>query len=250
MPRYARKQSATGIYHVIVRGINKQDLFYDNEDMGLFLQRLVYYKEECHFELYGYCMMTNHVHLLIKETDTTISEIMKKLGTSYVHWYNWKYERSGHLFQDRFISEPVESDEYLLTVLRYIHQNPQKAKIISTLESYEWSSYNRYLDNTNKIVDSKMVMDMLGGRERFKDFMFENANDVCLEAREKNRYKDEEVTALLKSKYEVKNPLELQNMSREKRNIIISALKSTDGISYRQIERITGIGRGAIEKCR
>ena len=107
MPRYARKKSKTGIYHIVVRGINRQDLFYENEDRGLFMQKLLKYKKECKFELYGYCMLDNHIHLVIKESEISISTIMSKLNTSYVHWYNWKYKRCGHLFQNRYMSESV-----------------------------------------------------------------------------------------------------------------------------------------------
>ena len=98
MPRSARKQSKTGVYHIIIRGINKQDIFYDDEDKSVYLDRLSRYKNECLFELYAYCLMSNHVHLLVKETDKSISMIMKKIGTSYVYWYNNKYNRIGHLF--------------------------------------------------------------------------------------------------------------------------------------------------------
>jgi len=83
--------------------------------------------------------MANHVHLLVKESNTDISILMKRFGVSYGYWYNWKYERRGHLFQDRFKSECIEDDAYLLTVIRYIHNNPVKAAIVHKPEQYRWS---------------------------------------------------------------------------------------------------------------
>ena len=89
--------------------------------------------------------MTNHVHLLIKERNEDLGIVFRRIGAKYVYWYNHKYKRRGYLFQDRYKSEAVESDEYLLTVLRYIHQNPVKAGISKNVRSYPWSSYNEYI---------------------------------------------------------------------------------------------------------
>ena len=122
MPRSARKKSKTGIYHVMLRGINQQQIFEDNEDSEKFLQILKDCKAISEFKLYAYCLMGNHIHLLIHETEEPIEKFMKRIATRFVYWYNIKYQRVGHLFQDRFKSEPVEDDAYFLTVLRYIHQ--------------------------------------------------------------------------------------------------------------------------------
>lgn len=93
--------------------------------------------------------MDNHVHILIREGKEPLSKVMKRIGVSYVYWYNWKYERNGHLFQDRYKSEPVEDDKYLLTVIRYIHQNPLKAGIVDSIDQYQWSSHHEYTKSTN-----------------------------------------------------------------------------------------------------
>jgi len=137
MPRTIRKGSKTGVYHIMLRGINKQCIFNDGEDKRIFINRLLRYKEIGDFEIYAYCLMDNHVHLLIKERSETVSVLIKRIGVSYVNWFNNKYDRTGHLFQDRFKSEPVENDSYLLTAARYIHQNP--VKIGQSIEN--WTSY-------------------------------------------------------------------------------------------------------------
>ena len=129
MPRQARKKSNCGIYHIMLRGINQQQIFEDAEDYERFLDILKDCKEICEFELYAYCLMGNHVHLLIKEKKEPIEQIVKRIGSRFVYWYNVKYQRKGHLFQDRFKSEPVDTQKYFSTVLIYIHRNPIKAGI-------------------------------------------------------------------------------------------------------------------------
>jgi putative transposase len=83
--------------------------------------------------------------MLIKEEKEDLGIIMRRIGASYVYWYNLKYERSGHLFQDRFKSEVVNDEKYLLAVVRYIHQNPLKAGIVNNINDYAWSSYSEYI---------------------------------------------------------------------------------------------------------
>ena len=126
MPRVAREKSKTGIYHIILRAVNRQIIFEEDEDAIKFLETLERYKETSGYEIYAYCLMGNHVHILLKEGKEDLGVTMRRIGASYVYWYNWKYERVGHLFQDRYKSEVVETEKYLLAVLRYIHQNPLK----------------------------------------------------------------------------------------------------------------------------
>ena len=153
MPRQERLQSATGIYHVMLRGINKQDIFEDDEDYIQFLKILNGLVDRhdddghilpAHCTFYAYCLMTNHVHLLIRERDELISESIKRIGVAYARYYNHKYERNGHLFQDRFRSEPVNSIEYFMTLMRYIHQNPVVAGLADEVRDYPWSSWHEY----------------------------------------------------------------------------------------------------------
>ena len=124
MPRQARRKSKTGIYHVIMRGINRQSIFEDDEDYERFIETLKKYKETSEYKIYAFCLMRNHFHLLMKTEKEDLDLVIKRIAGSYVYWYNLKYHRSGHLFQDRYKSEAVEDDPYFLTVLRYIHHNP------------------------------------------------------------------------------------------------------------------------------
>ena len=155
MPRQSRKKSSTGIYHVMLRGINKQDIFEVEEDYVRMKEILIRLNErrdeQGHplpqaYSMYAYCLMSNHIHLLIRERDEGIAETIKRLGIGYAAYFNKKYQRSGHLFQDRFRSEPVESMEYFMILLRYIHQNPVKAAIVKDVGDYPWSSWREYTD--------------------------------------------------------------------------------------------------------
>ena len=161
MPRMARKKSSSGIYHIMLRGINKQDIFHEAEDRIKLIEILNYYRDICEYEIYGYCLMSNHIHLLIKEGKETISQAIKRIGVNYAYWYNSKYARCGHLFQDRFKSETVEDDRYLLTVLRYIHQNPVKAGIVAEAIKYRWSSYSEYVNQQGMITNINFILGIL-----------------------------------------------------------------------------------------
>ena len=130
MPRQSRKSSGTGIYHVMMRGINHQNIFEEQEDYYQFLNTLDMMEQSYEPDgtpvgrndiLYAYCLMSNHIHLLIRERENTIGMAIKRIASSYVYYYNHKYSRDGHLFRERFISEPVNDMAYFVTLLRYIH---------------------------------------------------------------------------------------------------------------------------------
>ena len=153
MPRHSREQSATGIYHVMLRGVNRQSIFEDDGDCIMFislLRNLVQRFDDkgrplpalC--TIYAYCLMDNHIHLLVKEQTESISTVIKRIAVSYAYYFNRKYSRNGHLFQDRFKSEPVNDMAYFMTLMRYIHQNPVKAEMVGNIDNYRWSSWHEY----------------------------------------------------------------------------------------------------------
>ncbi|SDD78590.1 hypothetical protein SPACI_042220 [Sporomusa acidovorans DSM 3132] len=113
----------------MIRGNERRDIFLDDEDKLTFIDFLYSKKSDEGCLLYAYCLMDNHVHLVIKEGGSGIAKLMKRIGTSYVKYFNQKYQRVGHLFQDRYKSENIENNTYFLTVIRYVHQNPEKAGI-------------------------------------------------------------------------------------------------------------------------
>lgn len=159
MPRIARQTSSTGVYHVILRGVNKQQIFECSADYERFITTLrVQTQEENRCVIYAYCLMGNHVHLLIQEKNETLGETMKRIASSYVYYYNHKYDRVGHLFQERFKSQPVENWEYFLTLLRYIHQNPLKPYLVKKLINYPWCSWKEYDQQEQDICSIQVVL--------------------------------------------------------------------------------------------
>jgi len=154
MPRPLRPIGDRLIYHVINRGNNRQHVFHQPADFQAFLTALAELKERKPFELYGYCLLDNHFHLLLRPTGATISRIMQSLLVSHTQRYHRHHGSGGHVWQGRFKSPVVQNDEHLLTVLRYIEANPLRAGIVRRAEEYRWSSYRVHgLGEADALVD-------------------------------------------------------------------------------------------------
>lgn len=254
MPRTARVRSKTGIYHIILRGINRQTIFEDSEDAQKFLYTLGDIKKISGFELYAYCLMTNHIHLLVREGQENFGQSMKRIGAKYVYWYNLKYDRTGHLFQDRFKSEAVENEEYLLSALRYIHQNPVTAGMVSTPSQYPWSSYSAYL-TSNELVDSDFILNSFSSDNKNAVFAFEKfhksyPNHTFLDMDDdKKRLRDDEASHIIISLCNVKSAKDVKKFDKGTRDQFIVQFKKK-GMSDRQISRITGIDRVVIRNAK
>ena len=248
MPRQARKKSGSGIYHIMLRGINRQIIFEDEEDSEVFLETMGLYKAEFNCLIYGYCLMKNHAHLLVKIDNDEIHNFMRKLGAKYVYWYNWKYDRVGGLFQDRYKSEPVEDDGYFLTVLRYIHQNPVKAGLCESVAEYEESSYNEYINlKSGQLTDADFALSIIG-KTQFIEFNNQQNDDKCLEVDENSfRLTDEEAKKIIFNVSNCKNTAEFQRLELKQRDQFIKELKE-EGLSFRQISRLTGLSFGLVRK--
>ena len=245
MPRQARKKSESGIYHIMLRGINRQQIFEDEEDREHFLETLSNYKDLCGYKIYAYCLMGNHIHLLLKEGKEDLTLVFKRIAGSYVYWYNWKYHRCGHLFQDRFKSEPVEDDGYFLTVLRYIHQNPAKARICKKAEEYPYSSMREYTTYPF-LVDTDFALSMISIDE-FIAYHAEANNDICLDIDDSFRLTDDDAKKLITKIAKCKTASEFQGLTIEKRDKCLRILRSK-GVSIRQISRLTGISFNIVRK--
>lgn len=251
MPRTARQKSESGIYHIMLRGINRQMIFEDEEDYEKFLHIIEECKAISEFKLMAYCLMGNHLHLLLKEEKEPLAQIFKRIGARYVFWFNFKYGRTGHFFQDRFKSEPVNDDSYFLTVLRYIHQNPVKAGLCKDSSEYRWSSHNDYLISCG-ITDTEFALSMFHddrkeARLLYEKHMNEEEKINCLDLEENRRLTDKEAQDLIKKICGTKNIAEFQNLTQEMQDKSIILLKK-NGLSIRQISRLTGISFGKVRK--
>ena len=248
MPRQARKISNLSIHHVILRSVNQQIIFEDEMDYKQFLKILRYYKKHCNFKLYAYCLMDNHIHLLIEHTTVALDVIMKKIGIKFVVWYNRKYQRAGHLFQDRYRSEPVNDMRYFQIVFRYIHQNPLKAGLENSLGIYPWSSYRDYAFSDSSFIDIEKILGLFRDHQECMEYLCARSDDKCMEYNTTSRFPDSEALKIIREKTICDSPSDFQHMERAKRNQNLKILYQS-GISIRQLSRLTGISRTSISNA-
>ncbi len=230
-----------------MRGINGQQIFEEQEDYDKFLQIIKDYKSISGYKVYSYCLMGNHVHLLMQEGIEPISLFMKRIATKFVYWCNIKYQRIGHLFQDRFKSEPVDSDDYFLTVLRYIHQNPVKAGLCKSIELYKNSSYNELFPKSD-FIDNDFIFGLVPSDELKKFIKYENT-DNCLDIDDKLRamVTDEQAQYIIECITKCKNVSEFQKLEVEILDKYLKKLRE-QGLSIRQISRLTGVSINVVRK--
>jgi REP element-mobilizing transposase RayT len=144
MPRTARIDAPGLVHHVIARGIEKRRIFLDDADRSCFVRRLGAVLPECRVDCLGWALMPNHVHLILRTGPVPLATAMARLLTGYASYFNRQHARVGHLFQNRYRSIPVESEEYLLTLVRYVHRNPLRAGIVgdlAELSRFPWTGY-------------------------------------------------------------------------------------------------------------
>lgn len=247
----------------MLRGNERKELFYDDEDRNRFLDILNKIKENGNYHIYTYCLMNNHVHLLIREGKDIIHRSMKRICVSYVYYFNNKYQRIGHLFQDRFRSEPVEGEAYVLAAARYIHNNPVKAGMAESAEDYKWSSYKEYISNVGHkrgLVEREFLLSIFSDTtekaiELFKEFTKEPVSDVFIdyeESRDKTRILDQgrghlrdEIGKILENRG---YSMESLKRCRDKkvRNELIREIKEITGASVRELSRHMEISKDIV----
>ena len=165
------------LYHITARGNNQEKIFLQSKDYEKYLKRIKEVKEKFPLKLYAYCFMPNHVHLLVEAKKVPVSRIMQALQTGHAMYFNKKYNHLGHVFQGRYFWFLVEKENYLLELLRYIHLNPVRAKIVDEVEDYLWSSYREYISGEKKpLVEKKEILEYFSGSPvkavgKFKGFI-------------------------------------------------------------------------------
>ena len=243
----------------MMRGINHQRIFEDSEDHYTFLQCLRNAQEQytpegnrlpnsCHY--YAYALMSNHFHLLLHAKEDTVGNIVKRMASSYVYYFNKKYGRDGHLFKERFRSEPCESWQYFVTLLRYIHQNPVKAGMVSRVSDYEFTSWSEYLGREEflPVCNVQVVLGRISIDE-LTDLVETPLDDEvsCIDYEEEKirSMSDDSVMLCLKEEFGVSDGQQFQKLCKEQRDSILAALlKRRAGV--RQLQRLTGIGKNII----
>ncbi|MCQ2462405.1 MAG: transposase [Clostridia bacterium] len=227
------------------RGINKQKIFNELYDYKKALDLLIDCRNRNDFQLFAYCFMPNHIHILMKEGSKPIGTALKSFGIRYATWYNAKYSRVGHLFQDRFKSESVEDEVYFCTVLRYILQNPVKAGLVSDVKDYQFSSYSDFFGN-GEIVDRAFSLS-LHDINSWDEFIRIDESTKCLDITENIpiRLTQEQAMTVFQNIAMCESPADFQNYDIQKQQKITVMLKD-NGLSVRQIASLTGLSCYAV----
>ncbi len=232
MPRLARRISKTNYYHVMVRGINKKDIFKKNIDKDYYIQMIDEKSEDSNCVIYAYAIMRNHAHILVKSDIDDLSVLMKKINVSFAMRYNTILERVGSVFQDRFLSETIDDEKHFWGTLRYIHNNPVKANLVDSAELYSWSSMESYLGK-NSIIGVEAREEVF---QRFNDeFDFINFHYI----EDKNIYldqSDEQENARIKKAEQI-----MVNNNDKKNEEVVRLIKSETDLSYRKIAKLMGV---------
>ena len=252
MSRHIREESPTGYYHIIQRGTGKQILFEDDNDYNRYLRKLKESKDANEVKLVAYCLMSNHTHLLVQsDTVGRITKMMRMLGVSYASYYNIKYNHTGHVFQDRYLSNPIRDEEHLLTCIRYIHNNPVRAGI-DTREHYKWSSYQDYIFNS-EFTDTDSILSLTGGVLGFinmstttdEERLDVDTPEFVLQGvtlRDCQRIINDELG------FEFNNGFVLKKLAKAERDRVLRRLRR-EGYSLKQIELLTGISKRIIQRA-
>ena len=245
----------------MLRGVNRQQIFESDDDYMKFIMILHDMiapigdlkrplPPRCAF--FSYCLMPNHVHLLIQEREEDLSAVVKRIASRYAMYYNNKYEHFGHLFQDRFKSEPVETYSYFLTLIRYIHQNPVAGKLCEKVEDYTWSSWHEFINGPKRmyaICSTTLVLNRIP-LEVLKvqvDIPLPKAQQVLDFDRYRGFAPDDAVIDFLKSTFDINNMKDIQKLPKPQRDEILKAAKEF-GASMRQLSRLTSISQYIISQ--
>lgn len=257
MSRTQRKYSSTGCYHIMLRGNEKKDIFLDDHDRFRFLDLISKKIIDKELVVYAYCLMNNHVHLVVHDENDQISGTMKGVATGYAMFFNIKYDRVGHVFQDRFRSEAVLDDRYLLAVTRYVHNNPVKAGLVDQPDQYRWSSYKDYLSpEGSEITDPSFVLGLFAdNREKavlyFMEFSRKSDDTEYIDDHRDRMHTLEEGRTFLENYINGKWP------GRESASIlsdkillreVIRMLGSSTSLSQRKIAALLEVDRGVVER--
>lgn len=252
MSKYIREFSNSKIYHIIIKGIDESTIFYDDEDRNVFLNKLKVTKKKFKYKILAYCLMNNHVHLVISIENENLSKGIQSLIIRYASYFNRKYDRKGPFVQNRFNSKKVESQRYFLEVCRYVHRNPEKAGIEKT-DKYKWSSYREYIGK-EKIIDRRFLMHYLGNDiNNFTEYTTkkESKQEVnrLAEFEMIRKLSDDIVIKIILEKFKFNSVDEIINYFKNEKNYEkIKVLKEIQGTNPTQIRRIIRVSRRLIEK--
>ena len=247
MPRGARKESKSCFYHTIVQGINKEYIFGKEEYIQMYKKIISKKLKDSNVTILAYCIMNNHAHFLMySEKSAFISKYMQKLNIAYSTFYNKVNKRVGYVFRDRFYSQEILSQRQLYICLKYIHNNPVKAKITKNMSEYKHSSYNEFFGE-KCIIDDESLKLLFGTTKNFKEqFNFihntlDDDNEIFIDIKEKN------ISDFIYEMEETYNK-KINEMKNEKsilKNVIKEARNQTD-VTIEELAQILEVSKSTV----
>lgn len=245
-------RTVTGFYHVCARGVGKQLIFEGDEDRWEFLELMRECCREAGVTVIAWCLMGNHVQLVLADYEDAMSAAMHRLLLTYARRFNKRTGRTGHLFQNRFDRRSLDTDRYLMAAIRYVHANPQEAGI-ALIERYPWSSFAEYLraydnDMTRGFSDPSCVLELFGSAEGFIAYSLstpDGSEPALCDMKETEWERHAFAGKLAKS---LGVPLNgVKTAPPAQRDTVIVGLNNA-GFTVRQIERYTGIGKSTVSR--
>ena len=239
----------SNIYHVMMRGVNRQSIFENDGDRLHFMSVLKECKAISEFRLHAFCLMPNHVHFLIEPAGEPLDLVFRRIGVRYAVWYNRKYQRVGHLFQDRFRSENVEDDLYYKTVLRYILQNPMKAGLEDSPGHYRWSSYLAYEKGNGSLTDTQFATELFGDRESLIGFVRTGNEDTVMDETDPEwRLEDDAAKEIMEQITGCSTVDSFRQFDRQLRREYARKMYA-EQLSMGQIARLTGMSKATVHRA-
>lgn len=266
MARKPRIHYEGALYHVLVRGNNRSYIFRSRDNKEEYKTIISKYKKRYRFKLYAYCIMDNHAHLLIEVEDIPLSKIMQGIQQVFTQYYNRRNRTTGHVFEQRYKSFLCDKDHYLLSLIRYIHQNPVRSKLTGGLD-YEWSSHREYIGNS-QLADVNFPLSLFESQKnkaikRYLIFMDEmeikvvgsmteeeDAVDVAKNTEERYKITKEALIKIIEEVTEIKLDKIKGNTKSKKisdiRKLYIKNLKKYTTIPRKEIADLLEIGNSTV----
>lgn len=248
MPCPKRIECESQVYHLTARGVGRMNIFEDDGDRQEFMRLVAFALKNRGVQLLAWCLMSNHAHLLVHGSLAEVSKAMKASLGRYATVFNSRHGRVGHLFQGRFASTPILDDAQLIATVCYIHSNPARAGISDT-DRYSWSSYREYI-GAPVLAETAFVLDIMGGTEGFISLhrSEESPEPPPSPSRLRTAFFDEEAKKTAQEMLGGSALGDLAGLPKAERDEKLAALKAA-GLSIRQIERLTGIGRNIVHRA-
>lgn len=244
MPYKRRIQSGTDVYHIMARGIARENIFYQNREKNYFQNIIRTYLDHYAVKIYAYCIMSNHVHMILHVEFSKLSFFMARVLADYAFYYNNKHERSGHVFQNRFKSECIETESYFWSCLRYIHMNPVKAGLSATAAGYKFSSMKGILSGQDRLLDQEinhMMLKRFGNHSEFENFHKDREYEIFSDTYEEMELQRLEIAEKLAEEIYIKEHLSQQTQIFEEkiyRAAYMDKIQKTMNISKRKARLI------------